>query len=125
MDQVKTNAPEINNSKLKRLLYNMRFLAGDTLVYYLNVRFALLNLQAKYSEVLNTKDLEDIDLDRFYAQRLPCHCPTTEYENIRSAETDQETEHVHNDSEESRDEQYSDGSEVHDRNHSSIDIDDN
>ena len=115
MDQIKTNAPEINNSKLKRSLYNMRFLAGDTLVYYLNVRFALLNLQAKYSEDFNTKDLEDIDMDRFYAELLPCHCPTTEYENIRYEETDQENDH--NDSEESRD-----SSEVDGLNHNPMDI---
>jgi len=77
LDTSKTSASEILNSKLKRSLYNMRFVAGETLVHYLNVRLALLNLNAKYYELHQKADMEDINVDEFYASLFQCSCRTS------------------------------------------------
>ena len=65
LDGVKTSSAESINAKIKRALHYMRFLRGESLVYYLNIRFALLNLNAKYYEVKERRDVEDADLDKF------------------------------------------------------------
>jgi len=77
LDPVKTSAAEINNSRLKRSLYNMRFLSGETLVHYLNVRLALLNLNSKYYELHQKSDMEDANLEEFYASLFQCSCKTS------------------------------------------------
>jgi len=74
LDNVKTSVVEAINSIIKRALYNMRFLKGDVLEPYLNVRFALLNLNAKYYEDFGRRDLEDVDLNRFYSTLIDCSC---------------------------------------------------
>ena len=48
LDSLKTSVVEAINAIIKRALYVMRFLKGDVLVYYLNIRFAFLNLNAEY-----------------------------------------------------------------------------
>ena len=77
LDKVKSSVAESINAKVKRALYNMRFIAGDKLVQYLNIRFALLNLEAKYYEVTGKRDVEDVDLNRFYGSIVPCSCRVT------------------------------------------------
>ena len=74
LDKVKSSVAESINAKVKRALYNMRFIAGDKQVQYLNIRFALLNLEAKYYEVTGKRDVEDVDLNRFYGSIVPCSC---------------------------------------------------
>ena len=74
LDNIKTSAAESVNAKIKRGLYNMRFLKGDVLIYYLNVRFSLLNLTALHYEKKGTADVEDVDLNKFYSELVPCNC---------------------------------------------------
>ena len=52
----------------------MRFLKGDVLIYYPNVRFALLNLHSYYFEANKSADVEDVDLNKFYSLQVPCNC---------------------------------------------------
>ena len=77
LDNVKSSVAESINAKVKRSLYNMRFIKGDKLVLYLNIRFALLNLEAKYYEVTGKRDVEDVDLNKFYRSMVSCTCRVT------------------------------------------------
>ena len=74
LDSIKSSASESINAKIKKSLYHMRYLKGRILVNYLNVRFALLNLTTKYFETFGISDVEDVDLNKFYSNRISCHC---------------------------------------------------
>ena len=55
----------------------------ESLVYkhYLNVRFAFLNLNAKYFEINAAKDVEDANMNNFHASIINCTCLTCAYEH--------------------------------------------
>lgn len=66
MEKFKTSTAEEINPRIKKALNYMRFITGNALVNYLIVRFALLNLAAKHSEITREADTEDWDLaDKF------------------------------------------------------------
>ena len=88
LDNVKTSVVEAINSIIKRSLYNMRFLKGDVLVPYLNVRFALLNLNAKYYEKFGRRDLEDVDINHFYSTLGDCSCQASILDRILQEDMD-------------------------------------
>ncbi|MEM6737858.1 MAG: hypothetical protein AAF620_17500, partial [Bacteroidota bacterium] len=92
LDNIKTSSAESINSKIKRALYHMRFLRGDTLVYYLNIRFALINLNAKYYELHSKRDVEDVNLNIFYSTLFNCDCPCSELQNFLANLDDTEGE---------------------------------
>ena len=66
----------------------MRFLKGDVLVPYLNVRFALLNLNAKYYEKFGRRDLEDVDINHFYSTLGDCSCQASILDRILQEDMD-------------------------------------
>ena len=74
LDGIKTSSAESINAKIKRGLFNMRFLKGDVLVFYLNIRFALINLIGLHFERKGSADVEDVDLNKFYSDIVPCNC---------------------------------------------------
>ena len=76
LDKFKSSSAESMNAKIKRSLHNMRFLRGENLVYYLNARFALLNLEAKYYEMNATRDAEDANMNKFFSSLIDCSCAT-------------------------------------------------
>ena len=86
LDAIKSSAAESINAKIKRALYHMRFSRGNLLVYYLNVRFALLNLTTIYCEWTGKSDVEDIDLNEFYANLVQCNCTVTQLDDALNIE---------------------------------------
>ena len=75
LDSVKTSSAECINALIKRSLYHMRFLKGTSLVRFLNIRFAMLNLVAKYYETYKKTDIEDADLESFFrSKNTVCDC---------------------------------------------------
>ena len=64
----------------------MRFLRGNLLVYYLNVRLALLNLTTIYCERTGKSDVEDIDLNEFYANLVQCNCTVKQLDDALNIE---------------------------------------
>ena len=92
-DDIKTSSAESINGRIKTSLRSMRFLRGETLVHYLNIRFALLNLNAKYYEKFAKQDVEDVNLNKFYSSLVPCNCAVSQFETVLSNyenETDDE-----------------------------------
>lgn len=92
LDDLKTSVVEAINAIIKRALYNMRFLKGDVLVHYLNIRFALLNLNAKYYEIHGRRDIEDVDLNKFYSSLHECNCPASEFQLLIEKVIEEENE---------------------------------
>ena len=97
LDPVKTSSAESVNAKIKKALYHMRFLRGESLVCYLNIRFALLNLNAKYYELKAKRDVEDVDMNKFYAELVPCNCACTQLDNYVTDLAREEAERELND----------------------------
>ena len=83
-DDIKTSSAESINGRIKTSLRSMRFLRGETLVHYLNIRFALLNLNAKYYEKFAKRDVEDVNLNKFYSSLVPCNCAVSQFETVLS-----------------------------------------
>jgi len=74
LDGHRTSSAESFNSSIKRALFHVRFLQGANLVVYLNVFFALLNLQTALCEETGRRDIEDEDLQQFYNSTVRCTC---------------------------------------------------
>lgn len=85
LDKFKSSSAESMNAKIKRSLHHMRFLRGENLVYYLNARFALLNLDAKYYEMNATRDAEDANMNKIFANLFDCSCATCTCEEAMDA----------------------------------------
>jgi len=74
LDDHRTSAAESINSNIKRALFHIRYLRGENLVTYLNVFFALLNLQTILSLTCGRRDIEDENLQGFFASLQCCPC---------------------------------------------------
>ena len=95
LDDVRTSAAEAVNAKIKKALYHMRFLTGKNLVYYLNIRFALLNLAAFYYEETCSRDIEDADLATFFTKRFKCSCHFCSIEQQITAHSNSDSDSIH------------------------------
>ena len=62
LDHMNTSSAECINARIKRSLFSMRFINGESLVTYLSIRFELLNLVAKHVEMTKQTDTEDSDI---------------------------------------------------------------
>ena len=74
LHKIKTSSTESIAARIKRSLYHMRYLKGEALVVFLNVRFALLNLVSNYFETYKNKDIEDANLELFFQSVVDCDC---------------------------------------------------
>lgn len=74
LDVDRTTSAESFNARIERAIHHMRYLSGSNLFSFLQVRFALLNLNAIYMQEKNKTDLEDEDVEGFFKDLIDCNC---------------------------------------------------
>lgn len=70
----RTTTAESLNSRIEKSVPFIRYTGADNLIPYLNIRFALLNIETRYRTEHNTDDLEDEDIWHFYKNNIDCCC---------------------------------------------------
>ena len=66
MDADRTTTAESINARIEKTVPFIRFVKGENLTPFLNIRFALLNVATRYRRKYQVDDLEDADLWAFY-----------------------------------------------------------
>jgi len=74
LDEQRSTTAESFNARIARSVHHMRYLRGNNLVPFLQIRFALLNLAALYQQHFDNTDLEDEDLSSFLREIIHCSC---------------------------------------------------
>ena len=62
MDEDRSTTAESINARIERSVPFIRYVKGENLIPFLNIRFALLNIATRYLRKHATEDLEDADI---------------------------------------------------------------
>jgi len=74
LDTHRSTKAESFNARIARSVHHMRYLRGDNLIPFLQIRFALLNLAALYQQKYGKSDMEDEDISSFCRDVSHCGC---------------------------------------------------
>ena len=74
MDEDRSTTAESINARIEKTVPFIRYVKGENLIPFLNIRFALLNIATRYRRQYATDDLEDADLWQFFRNTVQCAC---------------------------------------------------
>lgn len=84
LDRLKTTTAESINARIRKSANCIRYLHKSHYMVFLNIRFALLNLYAKYREKYARDDVDDEDIGAFFRSLSICPCSYCRQERPRS-----------------------------------------
>ena len=74
MDEDRSTTAESINARIERSVPFIRYVKGENLIPFLNIRFALLNIATRYRRKHATEDLEDADIWAYFKDTVMCSC---------------------------------------------------
>lgn len=74
MDADKTTTSESLNARIEKTVPYIRYVSSDTLIPFLKIRIASMNVVTGYRRRYEVYDVDDADVWGFFKKNIPCSC---------------------------------------------------